>query len=69
MECLMHLEGLQSRAEVGFQKILERLKVFDAQAKERYTKNSAYLRGFRVLVAPQNALQRASFAWFLGLKA
>ncbi|CAL1162401.1 unnamed protein product [Cladocopium goreaui] len=28
---------------VGFQKILERLKVYDAQAKERYTKNSAYL--------------------------
>jgi len=28
---------------VGFQKIVERLKVYDAQAKERYTKNSAYL--------------------------
>lgn len=28
---------------VGFQKILERLKVYDAQAKERFTKNKAYL--------------------------
>ncbi|CAJ1382172.1 unnamed protein product [Effrenium voratum] len=27
----------------GFKKILEKLKVFDAQAKERYTKNSQYL--------------------------
>ncbi|CAJ1399036.1 unnamed protein product [Effrenium voratum] len=27
----------------GFKKILEKLKVFDAQAKERYTKNSKYL--------------------------
>eukprot|EP00490_Sorites_sp_Unknown_P012064 CAMPEP_0114695530 /NCGR_PEP_ID=MMETSP0191-20121206/71454_1 /TAXON_ID=126664 /ORGANISM="Sorites sp." /LENGTH=750 /DNA_ID=CAMNT_0001991873 /DNA_START=60 /DNA_END=2310 /DNA_ORIENTATION=+ len=28
---------------VGFKKILERLKVYDAQAKERFTKNKAYL--------------------------
>jgi len=28
---------------VGFAKILERLKVYDAQAKERYTKNPQYL--------------------------
>lgn len=28
---------------VGFKKILERLKVYDAKAKERYTKNSHYL--------------------------
>merc|ERR1711879_180869 len=28
---------------VGFKKILERLQVYDAQAKERFTKNKAYL--------------------------
>ena len=30
--------------EAGFKTILEKLKVFDQQAKERYTKNTQYLR-------------------------